>query len=149
MECKLEAKGREFWHTLTRQNILERHSAGRIPKVPLDVLVLSPIWVPPFQSLPIPSPPPPIFSSSPKTAESIHSQLLVLAESLAKDLTQHKLFGRLSTVHGLWKNTVALSVNDDGLREVIHAAWGVYLTAAGWTDGRLHLRKGKLIPGYQ
>ncbi|PBK80880.1 hypothetical protein ARMGADRAFT_1171672 [Armillaria gallica] len=88
-------------------------------------------------------------SSSPKTAEEIHSQLLVVAESLAKDFTQHKLLGGLSTVHGLWKNTVALGVDDDGLWEVIHAAWGVYLTAAGWTDSRLHLRKGELIPGYQ
>ncbi|KAK0224028.1 hypothetical protein IW262DRAFT_870220 [Armillaria fumosa] len=86
---------------------------------------------------------------SPKIAEEIHSQLLALAESLAKDYTQHKLLGGLSTDHGLWKNTVALGVDDEALWEVLHAAWGVYLTAAGWTDSRLHLRKGELIPGYQ
>ncbi|KAK0205480.1 hypothetical protein DFS33DRAFT_1236805, partial [Desarmillaria ectypa] len=74
-------------------------------------------------------------SSSPKTAVSIHPQVLALAESLAKDFTQHKLLGGLSTVHGLWKNIVALGVDDDGLWQVIHAAWAIYLTAAGWTDG--------------
>ncbi|KAK0473322.1 hypothetical protein EDD18DRAFT_1226134 [Armillaria luteobubalina] len=88
-------------------------------------------------------------SDSPKIAEEIHAQLLALAENLAKDYTQHKLLGGLSNVHGLWKNIVALGVDDDGLWEVLHAAWGVYLTAAGWTDGRLHLRKGELIPGFQ
>ncbi|KAK0484571.1 hypothetical protein IW261DRAFT_1307854, partial [Armillaria novae-zelandiae] len=68
-------------------------------------------------------------SSSPKTAGDMHGQLLALAESLAKDFTQHKLLGGLSTIHGLWKNTVALGVDDDGLWEVLYAAWGVYLTA--------------------
>ncbi|KAG7442949.1 uncharacterized protein BT62DRAFT_839406, partial [Guyanagaster necrorhizus] len=70
-------------------------------------------------------------SSSPKLPASTHAQLLALAESLAKDFTQHKLLGGLSTVHGLWKNVIALGVDDDGLWEVIHTAWGVYLTAAG------------------
>ncbi|KAK0224017.1 hypothetical protein IW262DRAFT_1295681 [Armillaria fumosa] len=113
---------------------------------PVDLLLASLF---PLGSLPSnPFPTTAHLSSSPKTAEEIHWQLLALAESRAKDYTQHKLLGELSTVHCLWKNTVALGVDDDGLWEVLHAAWGVYLTAEGWTDGRLHLRKGELIPDH-
>ncbi|KAK0194565.1 hypothetical protein F5146DRAFT_998930 [Armillaria mellea] len=112
-----------------------------------DLLLAS--LLPPGSLLSNPFPTTAHLSDSPKTADEMHAPLLALAESLAKDFTQHKLLGGVSTVHGLWKNTMALGVDDDGLWEVLDAAWGVYLTAAGWTDSRLHLRKGELIPGYQ
>ncbi len=100
-------------------------------------------------SLPIPSPQPPIsplLRKRPKRSTPSFSLSQSPSQRISRSTSFLAGYRRSMGCGRIPWHWVSMMT---GLWEVIHAAWGVYLTAAGWTDSRLHLRKGELIPGYQ
>ncbi|KAF8918115.1 hypothetical protein CPB85DRAFT_113041 [Mucidula mucida] len=104
-----------------------------------------------FSTLCAPMPAPKFFPSQAhvSTSEPLSlsmEDMRVFARELSETYTQHKLLQSISTIHGLYKNVVALGIHDDGLWEVLDVLWGVYLTAVGWkVEG---IATGEVLPNF-
>ncbi|KAF5384418.1 hypothetical protein D9615_003213 [Tricholomella constricta] len=100
-----------------------------------DTLLASLLPTPPPASLlQFPSSPSPSPSSSPSPEEQEQEQehrkhLIPYAHRLAQTYTPQALLQHALLVHGLWQNTCALGIFEDGLWDVIDRAWKVLLCA--------------------
>ncbi|KIY66920.1 hypothetical protein CYLTODRAFT_423004 [Cylindrobasidium torrendii FP15055 ss-10] len=58
-----------------------------------------------------------------------YERLLEVSRELYRKVPTPRLLQSLATTQGLWKNAVALGIEDDGLWEVLQVAWTVLITS--------------------
>ncbi|KAG0697126.1 hypothetical protein DFH29DRAFT_984387 [Suillus ampliporus] len=85
--------------------------------------------------LPLPTPPQ-LYLDDPTTVMPL---LTEFAQQLAATYTAQALLLHIASVHGMWRNAVALGIADERLWCALDVAWEVLLTSLAISTGKPHL----------